>query len=117
MSNRYYGIPFCLCLAAAVAGCDRAEAPDTVAAGEPPASAEQIRLAAAADQNWINLEGRVVSKTPSAFVLDYGDGSVTVEMDDWDWFQEGQQLLVGDRVSVTGRVDRDLLDRATLEAA
>ena len=80
-------------------------------------SANELALEGASDASWISLEGTVISKTPNAFLLDYGSGNVTVEMDDWDFFREPRHLLLGDRVSVTGRVDRDLLDRATIEAS
>ena len=80
-----------------------------------PSDAEE-RLVEASNKSWINLEGRVAATAPKSFLLDYGDGTVTVQMDDWDWFQEGRHLMPGDRVAVTGRVDRDLLERATLEA-
>ena len=115
-------IPHALAAAVAplalLAGCDGAET-DKVGAAENAAVTPNAdaRLASTPDGNWINLEGRVVSKTATSFVLDYGDGNVTVEMDDWDWFKEARYLLVGDRVSVTGRIDRSLLDRATLEAS
>jgi len=75
------------------------------------------RLAAATDRNWINLSGTVVSASPSAFVLDYGPGTVTVEMDDWDWYQEGKALVPGDEVVVTGKVDDDLYQFKRIEAS
>jgi len=37
-----------------------------------------------ADDTWISLSGTVESVTTDAFMLDYGEGMVTVEMDDWD---------------------------------
>ena len=77
----------------------------------------QARLAAATDRSWINLSGTVVSATPDSFVLDYGNDTVTVEMDDWDWYREGLALAPGDPVVVTGRVDDDLWQAKRIEAS
>lgn len=68
------------------------------------------------DQSWIMVSGTVTHTSPDAFTLDYGKGSVLVEMDDWDWFREGHALLRGDEVSVDGRVDRDAGEQTTIEA-
>ena len=95
-----------------LAGCGNAEANDNAAAAEP---AEQ--LVAATDANWISLSGTVEATSPSSFILDYGSGEVTVEMDDWDFYREGRGLAVGDPVVVTGRVDRDLFMNARIEAS
>ena len=77
----------------------------------------ESRLAAAVDRSWINLSGTIVSTAPNAFVLDYGKDNVTVEMDDWDWYREGQALAPGDPVVVTGRVDADLWRSKRIEAS
>ena len=84
-------------------------------AGAPLTPAE--KLAAATDRSWINLSGTVVTAGPAAFVLDYGAGEITVEMDDWDWYREGQALLPGDPVTVTGMVDDDLWQAKRIEAS
>lgn len=76
----------------------------------------KTRLAAATDRSRINLTGTVVSTTPNSFVLDYGSDTVTVEMDDWDWFREGKALAAGDSVVVRGRVDDDLWQAKRIEA-
>lgn len=41
---------------------------------------------ARADDAWISISGTVALPTASAFMLDYGDGVITVEMDDWDTY-------------------------------
>lgn len=69
------------------------------------------------DGDWIRLDGTVVSTTPSSFVLDYGDDTITVEADDYDITQEGLSLLAGDRVSVSGRVDNNVFTSDTIEAS
>lgn len=69
------------------------------------------------DDTWISLSGTVTSTTPDTFLLDYGDGLVTVEMDDWDWDADAYKLLPGDRVTVYGVVDDDLFETTTIEAS
>ena len=83
-----------------------------------PATANAVdKVALADDDSWINLSGTVVSTLPSSFVLDYGPSTVTVEMDDWDFYREGRALKPGDPVVVTGRVDQDLWEKKKIEAS
>lgn len=55
--------------------------------------------------SWVTLGGTVVSTTPNSFMLDYGDGLLTIEMEDWDWYPEASGLIEGDPVIVRGRID------------
>ncbi len=71
----------------------------------------------AADGSWISLSGKVTSTTADTFMLDYGKGLVTVEMDDWDWFEESGEVLPGDEVTVYGAVDDDTFETAKIEAS
>ena len=71
----------------------------------------------AADGSWITLSGKVTSTTADTFMLDYGKGLVTVEMDDWDWFEESGEVLPGDNVTVYGEVDDDTFEGAKVEAS
>lgn len=71
----------------------------------------------AADGSWITLSGKVTSTTADTFMLDYGRGLVTVEMDDWDWFEENGEVLPGDNVTVYGEVDDDTFEGAKVEAS
>lgn len=82
----------------------------------PPAAAGQ-RLAAAANESWITIGGRVQRTQPNGFHLDYGSGVVFVEMDDWDWYREAELILAGDQVTVSGRIDDDLYERRAIEAS
>lgn len=66
--------------------------------------------------NWINVTGTILAKLPRAFILQYGAGDVRVELDDWDWYQEGRGLRPGDRVAVTGRIDEDASGNKIIEA-
>lgn len=68
------------------------------------------------DDSFISINGTVTSSGPDSFVLDYGEGVITVEMDDWDWYREGYKLLNGDDVTVYGRIDDDLFEVAKIEA-
>lgn len=90
---------------------------DDLATAAPPAGDDAVRMDVAVDGGFITLDGTVLSTAPDTFVLDYGDGEVTVEMDDWDWYREGQALVPGDEVAVTGRFDQDLYEQAKVEAS
>jgi hypothetical protein len=72
---------------------------------------------AAGDRTWININGTVEAVEADAFELDYGDGVITVEMDDGDRDADAYQLLRGDTVSVTGMIDDDFFTSTSIEAA
>lgn len=69
------------------------------------------------DGSWISLSGTVTSTTEKEFTLDYGKGLVTVEMDDWDWFEQDGGTLPGDKVTVYGEVDDDTYETTKIEAS
>lgn len=69
------------------------------------------------DDAWISISGEVESVYGDSFTLDYGEGFVTVEMDDWDWYAENYALLTGDNVTVNGKVDDDLFEATSIEAS
>lgn len=69
------------------------------------------------DNSFITINGTVKSAGPDSFMLDYGEGLVTVEMDDWDWYPDGYKVLGGDNVTVYGRVDDDMFEITTIEAS
>ena len=68
------------------------------------------------DDTWISLSGTVDSVTTDSFTLDYGEGIVTVEMDDGDRDADAYKLVEGDKVTVTGKVDDDFYETTTIEA-
>lgn len=70
----------------------------------------------ARDDSWVSLTGTVESVRPNRFTLDYGDRDVTVEMDDWDWYNEARPVMAGKRVTVSGIVDDDFYEKRTIEA-
>lgn len=69
------------------------------------------------DGSWITLSGTVTSTAAETFTLDYGGGLVTVEMDDWDWYEEDGEILSGDKVTVYGEVDDDTFENTKIEAS
>jgi len=69
------------------------------------------------DHAWIMIDGTVDSVSADQFILDYGPGRITVEMDDGDRDADGYKLIKGDMVRVSGRVDRNLLAATTIEAS
>jgi uncharacterized protein YdeI (BOF family) len=123
-SSTSWPVAFALVLASGALGAcseqSKAEAAATNAAVPAPATgngtAPAQRIASTTNGGWITLNGRVVSTTPTSFDLDFGSGRIGVEMDDWDWFQEGRALKPGDQVMVSGRIDKDLFERKKIEA-
>ncbi len=70
------------------------------------------------DGSWISISGTAVgTEAHEGFTLDYGEGTVFVEMDDWDWYDESRAILEGDKVTVYGRVDDDLYETTSIEAS
>lgn len=69
-----------------------------------------------ADNTWISISGTAVSSMPDGFTLDYGEGTVLVEMDDWDWYDESHAILEGDKVTVYGDIDDDFFETTSIEA-
>src|SRR5690606_15961156 len=68
------------------------------------------------DESWVSLSGKVVAHTPSEFTLDYGEGTIRVETDDWDNLGDGWRINEGDRVTVYGRVDDGFYQEKKIEA-
>lgn len=69
------------------------------------------------DDTFITLSGTIESVGPDRFELDYGQGSITVEMDDGDRDADSYDMLKGDNVSVSGYMDTDFYDETTLDAS
>lgn len=69
------------------------------------------------DDSWISLSGTVGNPTADSFTLDYGDGVIIVEMDDWDAYGDAYSLMDGDRVTVYGDIDQNLFAMTTIEAS
>lgn len=77
----------------------------------------------APNDTWISISGTVESVDADEFTLDFsqnghfGEGLITVEMDDDDRDADGYKLLPGDTVTVYGIIDDDLFDTRTIEAS
>jgi uncharacterized protein YdeI (BOF family) len=69
------------------------------------------------DEAWISIGGSVSSVSEDRFTLDYGDGAIYVEMDDGDRDADAYRLLPGDRVNVMGKIDDDMFESTSIEAA
>jgi len=69
------------------------------------------------DDSWITISGTAVQPTDDSFKLDYGPAMITVEVDDWDDFDEAKLLLDGDKVTVHGKIDDDMYEMSKIEAA
>lgn len=80
----------------------------------PPASAQDPE--AMPDESQITLGGTVVEATPDNFMLDYGDGVITVDMNKFGRYDTLYQKFEGARVTVYGEIDRDLFEEATIDA-
>lgn len=68
------------------------------------------------DNSSISISGTVTSPTADDFVLDYGSGTVLVEMDDWDSYGDAYGLMDGDKVTVYGDIDDDFFEVTKIEA-
>jgi uncharacterized protein YdeI (BOF family) len=68
------------------------------------------------DGSWVSIGGTVTSVSASTFMLDFGDGMMTVEMDDWEGWGDAWSVSSGDQVTVYGSVDDDLYESAKIEA-
>lgn len=68
------------------------------------------------NESWITISGTVESVEPNSFVLDFGDGTVLVEMDDGDRDADGYMLSGGDRVTVSGHIDADFFEKTKIGA-
>lgn len=72
-----------------------------------------------ANQSYISITGTVASIASvkgKGFTLDYGDGVIAVEADDWDYDDDSAGLYPGERVTVRGLIDDDLFETRSIEA-
>ncbi len=81
----------------------------------PLSHAQQPDLSAGDDASII-VGGTVVAQIGDTFTLDYGTGSIIVEMDDWDAFNEARMISPGETVTVRGVLDDDLFETRKIEA-
>lgn len=68
------------------------------------------------DDSWISISGTVAESDSDMFMLNYGEGMITVEMDDFDTYGDAYAIKEGDNVVVYGKIDDDLYELRTIEA-
>jgi len=68
------------------------------------------------DGTWVTVKGTVVEQEPEHFVLDYGEDTIIVEVDDFDTVPEGRLVFEDDEVTVHGKIDNDFYQKKTIEA-
>lgn len=68
------------------------------------------------DDTWVTLSGTAVDTQKDGFTLDYGAGLVQVEMDARFSTRDAQVVNEDNKVTVYGRIDDDLFEKATIEA-
>ncbi|MCW8195972.1 hypothetical protein F6455_14345 [Proteobacteria bacterium 005FR1] len=68
------------------------------------------------DGSWVSVKGTVSEKLEMGFKLDYGEGSIVVETDDWDADNDAALIEANDEVTVYGAVDDDFYHSRTIEA-
>jgi uncharacterized protein YdeI (BOF family) len=70
------------------------------------------------NNTWISISGSVEGvPTGDTFILNYDQGTITVEMDDWDNDADAYKLVEGDNVVVYGWIDDDIFETRTIEAS
>jgi len=90
-------------------GCGSAE--------EDPRSPDEVVAEEMPNDTWVSLSGTVSTTAPDSFVLDYGEGEILVEMDDYDFYDESNALLEDDEVIVYGYIDDDFYEARSIEAS
>lgn len=68
------------------------------------------------DDSYVSISGTVLAAEDDEFSLDYGQGKISVEMDDMGWAGNQPELIPGDEVTVYGRVEEHLFVDASIEA-
>lgn len=75
------------------------------------------QLATKSDGEFVTLTGKVSDVKAQSFTLNTSGNKVLIEMDDYDsWAADGFKLVAGDQVVVSGKVDRDILEKKKVEA-
>jgi len=68
------------------------------------------------DNTYLSINGTAHNPEADSFLLDYGDGVITVEFDDFDTDADGYKISDGDNVTVYGVIDDNFFDTTTIEA-
>lgn len=65
---------------------------------------------------FVTISGKVNEVKEDSFNLNVEGKKILVEMDDYGWSADGYKLMNGDQVVVSGRVDKDFLEKKKVEA-
>lgn len=65
---------------------------------------------------FVTISGKVSDVKADSFNLNVEGNKILVEMDDYGWAADGYKLVNGDQVVVSGRVDKDFLEKKKVEA-
>lgn len=79
-----------------------------------PAMAQMPKLQP--DDTYVSISGTVLAAEDDEFTLNYGNGQISVEMDDMGWQGNQPDLITGDEVTVYGRVEQHFFVDASIEA-
>lgn len=78
---------------------------------------QKVQKLSRPDGEWLTLNGKVVSVSDQRFELSVSGQQVTVELDDYDWESEAIALRPGDRVTVSGAMDKEFFGQRKIEAS
>lgn len=70
----------------------------------------------ASEDSWVSLTGTVVASDDDSLMLDYGENTILVEVDDWDFDDDAQSILPGEQVTVYGEIDDSFFELRSIEA-
>lgn len=73
--------------------------------------------ASAIENTWLTLSGEITKTSSDSFVINTGSDKVNVEFDDGDRDGDAQVFNRGDKVTVSGKVDKGLFTEAALDAS
>ena len=88
----------------------------SMAALAVPLQAQDVSPYRLKNGDTIKIAGGVSKAAAKTFQLDYGKGTITVELDDYDSYEEGFNIVDGDQVIVTGKIDADPGQKRSIEA-
>ena len=109
-------IASCALSSISVAACAAEPPADTTVAADDQAAAVSANPVQGMDREWVTVTGNITDVTPQGFKIDYGDGSIPVEMDG-PLADPTRQLRPGDWVTVSGRIDDSFWERRSIEAS
>ncbi|QPG06342.1 hypothetical protein IT774_03860 [Salinimonas marina] len=73
--------------------------------------------ASAIENTWLTLSGEITKTSSDSFVINTGANEVNVEFDDGDRDGDASVFNRGDKVTVSGKVDKGLFTEAALDAS